>query len=364
MAKKKELVENFQQIIDSGDLEAFKKVFDTCEISATKAPEPIGKGKRKFLFNNNCNAFSYKNLTPAHIQFLIDSGLDPNSNCGYGYSAITFQSSNKENLKCLLDNGADLECVVSPQFGTALTIACMCLDTEGARNLIDAGASINSAGVEDALIDLALCHSDENHVAEPLRIAKMLLDHGAETTEDTKDCVSRVGAFFEAKKDELDKEQIDELAPIMNELYRRFELTPVVVSDNDKHDDVSVITVRGNTWKEQYNELWAKLVPASGKAQTVQGEMIRIIGKVSYEILDNGGLNWGGDYKKMLKALSGFMNSFDSSGNAPVDEATGIIKKISASTDEKPLNRLTEIIVDLIISNPQPVPLGEVTYEH
>ena len=55
MAKKKELVENFQQIIDSGDLEAFKKVFDTCEISATKAPEPIGKGKRKFLFKNNCN---------------------------------------------------------------------------------------------------------------------------------------------------------------------------------------------------------------------------------------------------------------------------------------------------------------------
>lgn len=364
MAKKKELVENFQQIIDSGDLEAFKKVFDTCEISATKAPEPIGKGKRKFLFNNNCNAFSYKNLTPAHIQFLIDSGLDPNSNCGYGYSAITFQSSNKENLKCLLDNGADLECVVSPQFGTALTIACMCLDTEGARNLIDAGASINSAGVEDVLIDLALCHSDENHVAEPLRIAKMLLDHGAETTEDTKDCVSRVGAFFEAKKDELDKERLDELAPIMNELYRRFELAPNVVPHKDIHDGISEITVRGNTWKEQYKELWAKLVPESGKAQTVQGEMIRIVGKVSYEILDNGGLNWGGDYKKMLKALSGFMNSFDSSGNAPVDEATGIIKKISASTDEKPLNRLTEIIVDLIISNPQPVPIGEVTYEH
>ena len=150
----------------------------------------------------------------------------------------------------------------------------------------------------------------------------------------------------------------------MNELYRRFEIAPAVVPDNDKHDGVSAITVSGNTWKEQYNELWAKLVPASGKAQTVQGEMIRIIGKVSYEILDNGGLNWGGDYKKMLKALSGFMNSFDSSGNAPVDEATGIIKKISASTDEKPLNRLTEIIVDLIISNPQPVPLGEVNYEH
>ncbi len=359
MAKQKILVEDFQAIIDSGDMDAFKAVFDACEISATRAPIPMGKR----TWNPNCNAFSYKNLTPAHIQFLIDSGLNVNSDCGYSYPAITFQASNKENLKCLLDNGADLECVVSPQFGTALAIACTCLDTEGVRNLIDAGASVNTAGEEDALVDLALCHSDENHVAEPLRIAKMLLDHGAETTEDTKDCVSRVGEFFEEKKDELDKEQLDELTTIMNELYRRFEIAPAVVPDNDKHDGVSPITVSGNTWKEQYNELWAKLVPASGRAQTVQGEMIRIIGKVTYEVLDNGGLNWDDNYRKMLKSLSGFMSSFESSGNALVDEANRIIKKISASSEEKSLYRLTEIIVNLVVANPQPIQLGEVTYE-
>ena len=33
MPKKKKLVDNFQLIIDSGDFEAFKKVFDKCEIS-------------------------------------------------------------------------------------------------------------------------------------------------------------------------------------------------------------------------------------------------------------------------------------------------------------------------------------------
>ena len=92
--------------------------------------------------------------------------------------------------------------------------------------------------------------------------------------------------------------------------------------------------------------------------------MIRIIGKASYEILDNGGLNWGEDYRKMLKALSGYMSSFNSSENAPVDEANKIIKKLSASTDEKTLYRLTEIIVNLVVDNPQPVPLGEVNYEH
>ena len=367
MAKKKELVENFQEIIDSGDMEAFKKVFDTCEISATQAPRQVGSGRTKHLWKTNCNAISYKNLTPAHIQFLVDNGLNVNANCGYGYPAITFHDSNPENLRCLLDNGADLECVASPQFGTPLAIACMCLHADGVRNLIDAGASINVTGFEEmSLIDLALSHCDDDgdRMSQALSIAKTLLEHGAETTDDTEEYLSVVGKRFAYHKDDMTKEQVDEIAPLLDELFTRFDISPIVVPHIDKHDGISEIKVTGKTWKEQYNELWKKLVPDSGKAKTVQGEMIRIIGKASYEILDNGGLNWGEDYRKMLKALSGYMSSFNSSGNAPVDEANKIIKKISASTDEKTLYRLTEIIVNLVVDNPQPVPLGEVNYEH
>ena len=360
MAKKKELVQNFQQIIDSGDLEAFKKVFDVCDISATKAPEGLGRMKWK----TNCNAISYKNLTPAHIQFLIDSGLKVNADCGYGYPAITFQASSAENLRCLLDNGADIE-YMSLRWGTALAIACMTLNPDAVRNLLDVGASIDSTGAGgEKLIDLALSHFDNNHISQALSIAKMLLDHRAETTDLTKELVCKIGKAFESLKDNMNKEQLDELAPVMSELYDRFDIQPVVVLHTDIHDGVSEITVNGKTWKEQYNELWSKLVPASGKAKTLQGETIRIIGKVNYELLDNGGMNWDADYRIMKKFLADMLRSNAGSlEKEKLDEAVLLAGSISSKSDKKVLYRLTELIVDWVLANPKPILLGEVDYK-
>ncbi len=44
-------------------------------------------------------------------------------------------------------------------------------------------------------------------------------------------------------------------------------------------------------------------MPPRGKAQTAQGEIIRIAGRVQYEFLDNGCINWDEDFKKMLDAF-------------------------------------------------------------
>lgn len=40
-----------------------------------------------------------------------------------------------------------------------------------------------------------------------------------------------------------------------------------------------------------------------GVPVTVQGEVIRISGKLAYEILDNGCCNWDSDFKSMADAL-------------------------------------------------------------
>ena len=359
MAKQKILVDDFQAIIDSGDMDAFKAVFDTCEISATRAPIPMGKR----TWNPNCNAFSYKNLTPAHIQFLVDNGLKANSDCGYGYPAITFQASNAENLKCLLDNGADIE-YVTPKWGTALAIACMTQNSDAVRNLIDAGASINLTGADDdTLLDLALSHSDDNHIVEALFIAKILLEHGAEPTESTEEYVSRAGELFRLNKFNMTHEQVDELTTVLNDLYSLVGITPVVVTPKKKHDGVSEIKVSGETWKDQYNELWELLVPDSGKAKTLQGEAIRIIGKINYEILDNGAMNWDAQYRKMKKFLAEILKS--NAGDLEkekLDEAVLLAGSISSKSDKKTLYRLTELIVEWILANPTPIPLGEVDY--
>lgn len=44
---------------------------------------------------------------------------------------------------------------------------------------------------------------------------------------------------------------------------------------------------------EKKNDLWKELVPAEGKANTVQGELVRAIGRLQSEHFRNGMMNWG-----------------------------------------------------------------------
>lgn len=66
------------------------------------------------------------------------------------------------------------------------------------------------------------------------------------------------------------------------------------------HDGVSPIIVPDGDEDKAFQALWDYLVPPRGKAQTAQGEIIRIAGRVQYEFLDNGCINWDEDFKKML----------------------------------------------------------------
>ena len=65
----------------------------------------------------------------------------------------------------------------------------------------------------------------------------------------------------------------------------------------------NVDTVRVSRWQDQHQELWEMLVPSRGAASTVQGEVIRIAGKVADEIDRNGGANWDADYRRMTRAF-------------------------------------------------------------
>lgn len=69
------------------------------------------------------------------------------------------------------------------------------------------------------------------------------------------------------------------------------------------HDGVSPIIVPDGDEDKAFQTLWDYLVPPRGKAQTAQGEIIRIAGRVQYEFLDNGCINWDKDFKKMLDAF-------------------------------------------------------------
>ena len=69
------------------------------------------------------------------------------------------------------------------------------------------------------------------------------------------------------------------------------------------HDGVSPIIVPDGDEDKAFQTLWDYLVPPRGKAQTAQGEIIRIAGRVQHEFLDNGCINWDEDFQKMLDAF-------------------------------------------------------------
>ena len=58
-------------------------------------------------------------------------------------------------------------------------------------------------------------------------------------------------------------------------------------------------------------ELWKTKVPASGQADTLQGELLREIEKLRCEAMDNGNINWDDNYAYFCDNLR---NTFAQSG--------------------------------------------------
>jgi hypothetical protein len=57
------------------------------------------------------------------------------------------------------------------------------------------------------------------------------------------------------------------------------------------------------TWRSEFQRLWKQSVPANGQAKTVQGEMIRAIGRLSDEAYRNGKVNFDKGYKIQCEFL-------------------------------------------------------------
>jgi hypothetical protein len=119
---------------------------------------------------------------------------------------------------------------------------------------------------------------------------------------------------------------------------------------------VEPITVTGTVWQEQFNELWDQLVPPGGCAETEQGEAIRLAGKLSREILDNGSINWNSDFCAMADALTAYPTSRNSvADSAELSALRDVVR--TGSGDKTELYRLTELTVAWVLANPTPIPL-------
>lgn len=61
--------------------------------------------------------------------------------------------------------------------------------------------------------------------------------------------------------------------------------------------------MRDQDWTQVYRRFWKQLVPQRGQAETIQGELIRCIGKITDEAYRNGNQNWDEHFEAMTRFI-------------------------------------------------------------
>lgn len=348
MAKKrKTLPEDFQEIIDSGDMDKFKAVFEKCEVSATARSRTTE------------NAFSFKDLTEEHVAFLAENGIDLNADCGWGETPATKLADDVNLLKILIAHGADINFAADARAGNALFANASKHKAQAVENLLACGANPESCGGWDKFtaLDESLRSCNNANIISMVHIAKSLLAAGAKTSDKTKSFVTKIGESFEFYRSKFARDRVDEFSDALDELYKIFDVMPV--PRRELFNEKKPITVKSSTWQKQFDELWELLVTGSGHADTVQGEVIRTIGRITNEILDNGGVNWDDDYRKMAASLPAYFKTTD---GETAEKACALAETISNKSGKETLYQLTELAVKWVLENNEPKALEKVDY--
>jgi hypothetical protein len=192
------------------------------------------------------------------------------------------------------------------------------------------------------------------------KFSQLMLAAGAKVTARGKKYLMELGRNFEFHRGNYNTRYVKQTSDALERLYQLFDVPPV--PRRAMHDGKSPITVKATRWQKQHAELWELLVPSSGPAETIQGEAIRIAGKVGREILDNGCINWDADFRTMGKALFGYLQTGAALEAAELAELKTITGRLSRGPDDD-CARMAELAVAWVLRNPKPARLGPVKYK-
>ncbi len=346
----------------SEDMEQCKTMLEPCDPNACER----GGYKETAL---------HKHIPLELVEWLVARGADVNAPNTYGTPIFEHAYvGNYEICKFLVEHGADLN-VANYAGHTVLFSAAAGGNCDIVRLLLEYGAdpchhSENWDGNQTSLLYLLSRKEWKNNHAD---IAELLIrvqkkQGGIPSDEWMKaqEYVSEMGHKFELCKNDMSEDYRREAETAMNRYYAMLNVTPA--KPVIKHDGKSPIEVDESlSTMEQYRALWEFLVPASGKCVTMQGEVIRIIGRIDDESNRNGGANWDIQYRKMIGALAKYFLQGNALSKEEMEEAQNDINEINnckaaCVVSQNAIDKLMELAVKWVIKNPKPVPLGNVDY--
>lgn len=340
--KRKTLPKNFNELIEEGNLSKLIKVFDKCELNATGS---YAKG----------TALGFFDIPDELVRWLITEGADINAVDIYNRTPLHQHAMyHNGNIDIFLELGANIK-ALDKEGNTPLHMAAgSSFNAEMVETLLKKGANAltkNKRG--DTPLAHALSRANNVDIKDLAVVSDLLLEAGTPVTEEMQKSVTQIGENFEFHRENFNKDLLHAADAGLSRLYELFKVAPV--KKRNIHDGISLITVTTSNWKEQYGELWELLIPSNGPAKTIQGEVIRITGRVRDEIYRNGAINWDKDYNKMLNALIVYLGSGTPLNGILLKEITSIVKKICKTKDgNEELFRLSELSVKWVLANPNP----------
>jgi len=121
--------------------------------------------------------------------------------------------------------------------------------------------------------------------------------------------------------------------------------------------------MQSNRLQSQFDRLWKALVPKSGQANTVQGELVRNIGNMQDELYVNGYANWDDGYEIYCKFLQTNLcdGTFSSDVNAGIERDIDLIrahgrgKNVSGNNIDKLHDDVQALVVEWCEKHPKAI---------
>lgn len=367
-AKRKLLPKDFDDLLKTGSIDALKAVFDSCDVNA-----------RGGIFKQTALAFNDCPDELAH--WLVQQGADLSAPDSYGETPLHSRSGHWQgHIGVLMELGANVNHEANDR-GTPLHRAAALGNSNTVKQLLESGANpsaVNANGLTPLAHALQQCSNPK--IAAVSEVAEILL--AATPTEpepsrsvfskifgprrssvgqqpiDLKPLVIRIGENFEFHRSNYNPDYLNETSAGLDRLYRLFDVAPV--PRRIMHDGKASIIAQSATWEDKHQELWEQLVPSSGAAATVQGEVIRISGRIHDELYRNGGVNWDRDYKEMARAFLANVALGEPLPGKQVSESGNIVANIP--NGDADTSRLCALAVDWVALNPKPIPLPKPVY--
>jgi len=119
---------------------------------------------------------------------------------------------------------------------------------------------------------------------------------------------------------------------------------------------------RNYDWKKEQARLWKTLVPASGPAETLQGELIRLSGKLTDQAYRNGNANWDEYYPTSWRFIGEKISNDAIFSQQEKKQIKDSIEEIIRDFDHPDLSGadsayylITQRVVDWCMAHPTPI---------